>query len=318
MNLARRYALRRFVQGLCHTSVGLISLSHLDVNAEALASEASLDKKGIQKEHSKLESTALPLVLPETLSSLDRLKGKPSDYYVSEKLDGVRAYWNGRQLLFRSGRVVAAPAWFVQNFPGDIELDGELWMDRGKFEELSAAVRRLQPNHEEWRQIKFCLFELPHGKGEYSTRYWELQSLVKRLRVPWLTFVEQVEFATLSAINHHFLDLTKAGAEGLVLHAKQASFVGTRSGVMLKYKPFFDAEAQVVRHIEGSGKYRGKLGAYLVENRDGLRFKIGSGFSDEMRDKPLPIGAWLTYRYRELNPSGMPRFATYLREYDAD
>ncbi|WMW82415.1 DNA ligase [Undibacterium cyanobacteriorum] len=318
MNQPRRYVLRRFVQGLGHTSVGLISLFHLNVISEALASEVSHDKRRVQKQARKLESTALPLVLPETLSSLDRLKGKPSDYYVSEKLDGVRAYWNGKQLLFRSGRVIPAPSWFVQDFPVDIELDGELWMARGKFEELSAAVRRSQLDHDEWRQIKFCLFELPHGKGEFSNRYLELQSLVKRLRVPWLHIVDQVEFATLAAINNHFHDLTKAGAEGVVLHAKQASFIGARNAAMFKYKPFFDAEAQVVRHLEGSGKYQGKLGAYLVENRDGLRFKIGSGFSDEMRDKPLPVGTWLTYRYRELNPSGVPRFATYLREYDAD
>ncbi|MDP3031565.1 MAG: DNA ligase, partial [Rhodocyclaceae bacterium] len=59
-----------------------------------------------------------------------------SQYWVSEKLDGVRAYWDGRQLRFRSGNVILAPAWFIAALPAH-SLDGELWLGRGTFERLS-------------------------------------------------------------------------------------------------------------------------------------------------------------------------------------
>ena len=62
------------------------------------------------------------------------------DYWVSEKLDGVRGRWDGRRLWTRGGYPVDAPAWFTAGWP-DVAMDGELWMGRGRFEETSTLVR---------------------------------------------------------------------------------------------------------------------------------------------------------------------------------
>ncbi|MDB5742325.1 MAG: dependent ligase, partial [Polaromonas sp.] len=75
---------------------------------------------------------------------------------------------------------------------------------------------------------------------------------------------------------------------------------------------------RVVAHLPGQGKYSGKLGALLVEmpplaGRPPQRFKLGTGFSDVQRDHPPAIGARVTYRFRGLNDSGIPRFASFVR-----
>ena len=91
----------------------------------------------------------------------------PKAYLVSEKLDGVRALWDGTTLRFRSGRAVAVPAWFLAALP-NTPLDGELWMGRRSFDVLSGAVRRIEPVDAEWRRITYRVFALPAGEGAFE------------------------------------------------------------------------------------------------------------------------------------------------------
>jgi len=73
------------------------------------------------------------------------------------------------------------------------------------------------------------------------------------------------------------------------------------------------AEAVVVGHLPGKGRLAGMLGALLVETPDGRRFRLGTGFSDEERREPPPLGATVTYRYFGKTRNGVPRFASFLR-----
>ena len=85
---------------------------------------------------------------PLMLAEIYREDVNPADYWVSEKLDGVRAYWDGSRLLFRSGQTIQAPDWFTRELPRTA-LDGELWIGRGQFEKLSplfAGSNRWMPN----------------------------------------------------------------------------------------------------------------------------------------------------------------------------
>lgn len=91
----------------------------------------------------------------------------PTPYLVSEKYDGVRALWDGRVLRSRAGNAFAAPAWFLAKLPKQ-PLDGELWIGRGQFEKLSGAVRKTTPQDDEWRQIKYMVFELPDAQKVLS------------------------------------------------------------------------------------------------------------------------------------------------------
>lgn len=240
----------------------------------------------------------------------------PRAYWVSEKLDGVRAYWDGRQLYFRSGRVVAAPDWFTRDFPAQA-LDGELWLGRGEFERLSGIVRKLEPVDAEWRQVRYMLFELPDAAGDFTARKDQLQQLVGTAGVPWLQAVEQFRIADRQTLQARLDHVVAAGGEGLMLHRADAPYHAGRSDDLLKLKPFLDREARVVAYLPGKGRNAGRLGALLVEDEGGHRFRIGSGFSDAQRDQPPPLGSQITYRYRGLTAKGLPRFPVFLRLREA-
>lgn len=252
-------------------------------------------------------AAAPPLLLAE------RYQGgiEPAQYLVSEKLDGVRAHWDGKQLRFRSGNAIHAPAWFVAALP-DQAVDGELWLGRGTFARLSGIVRRTTPDDAEWREVRYMLFELPAAPGTFTERATRLNALVAG-RAPWLQVVEQFRVGDDKALKTRLAEVVRGGGEGLMLHRADAPYETGRSAALLKVTPWLDAEARVVAHLPGKGKYAGMLGALRVEMPDGRRFALGSGFSDRQRRKPPPIGAQVTYRYRELTRDGIPRFARFLR-----
>jgi DNA ligase 1 len=235
-----------------------------------------------------------------------------SRYWVSEKLDGVRAQWDGCTLRFRGGGIVPAPAWFSANFPS-VPLDGELWIARGRFDALSGVVRRIEPVDAEWRQVRYLIFELPGAAGDFSARIRQMQAIVAEAGVPWLRVVEQTRVADRAALMLHLDAVVHAGGEGLMLHRADAPYLTGRNDALLKLKPWQDAEAVVVGYLAGNGKYQGMIGALQVEMPDGQRFRVGSGLTDALRRQPPPIGTRITYRYQHLTKSGLPRFPRYLR-----
>ena len=235
-----------------------------------------------------------------------------SRYLVSEKFDGVRAVWDGTTLRFRSGREVAAPAWFIAKLPAT-PLDGELWLARGKFDELSGIVRKAQPVDDEWQRVSYLIFELPGASGSFAERYARITELVRHTGWGPLQAVEQVRLATRRALDAKLAATVKSGGEGLMLHLAGAPYVTGRSDVLLKMKRLHDTEGVVVAHLPGKGKYSGMMGALQIEMPDGRRFKLGTGFTDAVRKNPPPPGSTVTYTYRDFTSSGLPRFASFLR-----
>ena len=236
----------------------------------------------------------------------------PAAYLVSEKFDGVRAYWDGRALWFRGGGRIPAPAWFLERLP-PVPLDGELWMGRGRFEELSGEVRREQPREDAWRRIRYLVFELPGAPGPFEARARAIEALVARVGWPQLEAVAQTRVKDRAELQARLRDVLKAGGEGLMLHRADAPYATGRSDALLKLKPLLDAEAVVVGHIPGKGRLAGLVGALEVETPEGRRFRIGSGLTDALRRNPPALGATVTYTYRGLTRTGLPRFPAFLR-----
>jgi DNA ligase-1 len=236
----------------------------------------------------------------------------PGNYLVSEKYDGVRAIWDGKILRFRSGRAVNVPAWFASKLPAQA-LDGELWLARGRFDVLSGIVRKAEPQDEEWRQIKYMIFELPDAPGTFAERARRIREIVAKAKWPQLVAVEQFRVADRAALKRKLDEAVRGGGEGLMLHLAEAPYVTGRSDVLLKLKPLQDTEAIVVEHIPGKGKYLGMMGALRVKTAEGKLFLIGTGFTDQVRKNPPPVGTTITYTYRGLSKTGLPRFASYLR-----
>jgi len=234
-----------------------------------------------------------------------------SEYLVSEKLDGVRGYWDGTQLFTRSGRLISTPQWFTYGFP-DYALDGELWMGRGTFEQISSLIRSKHPSQELWREVKFMVFDLPSHRQVFAERY----AVARRelaTRSVYLSVIEQKEFASVQALDTWFSHVIEQGGEGLMLHHNQSLYLSGRNKDVIKLKPLYDAEARVVGHQEGQGKFNGMLGALVVETPSGIRFKLGTGFTVSERRHPPEVGSMVTYQYSGLTQKGTPRFASFLR-----
>ena len=236
----------------------------------------------------------------------------PSLYLVSEKLDGVRAIWDGAALRFRSGRPIAAPAWFLAGLPAQA-LDGELWLERKRFDRLSGTVRKTNPVDAEWRALRYMVFDAPVSEAPFETRVQLLQSVVQRANQPWLVAMEQTRLASSTGLQTRLQQVAALGGEGLVLHRLDAPWQPGRSEAVRKLKLQPDEEARVVAHVAGKGKFDGQMGALLLEMPSGQRFALGTGFSAADRAHPPAIGAQVTYRYRDRTPQGIPKFASYLR-----
>lgn len=235
-----------------------------------------------------------------------------SRYLVSEKLDGVRARWDGRTLTSRAGNIIPAPAWFTHAWPQQ-PLDGELWSSRSNFDTISAIIRRTPADDAQWRTLRFMAFDLPASPGTFEHRIAAMRKLIHGTGNPHLAVIAQQRFADAASLHTHLRQVVAAGGEGLMLHHQDNVYVHGRSDGLLKLKLFDDAEARVVGHVPGKGKYEGMTGALQVQSEDGRRFRIGSGLSDAQRAHPPAIGSLVTYRYNGLTVYGLPRFARFLR-----
>lgn len=234
------------------------------------------------------------------------------DYWVSEKYDGVRALWNGKQLISRGGNIYHAPKWFIKSFPKQ-KLDGELWINRQSFEHVVSTVRDKTPDEKAWKAVKYMVFDIPESPLTFNSRLQKLKALVPKLDIPWLQIVKQWKVKNHQELMSQLASITKNGAEGLMLHRGSSRYKGKRSGDLLKVKSYQDAEAIVIEHIAGKGKYTNYLGALLVETPSGIQFKVGTGFSDFERKNPPLIGETISYQYHGVTKNGVPRFASFLR-----
>ncbi|PJJ97695.1 DNA ligase [Lysobacteraceae bacterium NML91-0213] len=237
-------------------------------------------------------------------------------YWVSEKLDGVRARWDGTALWTRGGMRIRPPAWFTRGWPAQA-MDGELWSGRNRFDEVSALVRASDGgDRSAWRGVRFLVFDLPGEDVGFEARIARMRRLLDAAGIDWLRPVRQRRFADRAALDAHFHAVLAAGGEGLMLHHRDARYRSGRSELLLKYKPHDDAEARVIAHLPGQGRHAGRLGALLVELPDGRQLRLGSGLTDDQREAPPAIGSWVTYRHSGLTTRGLPRFARFLRVRD--
>lgn len=253
-----------------------------------------------------IKPTAPELLLAETWDgALD-----PAGWWLSEKLDGVRAYWDGKQFLSRLGNRYFAPGWFTAGLP-DVPLDGELWLARKQFQRTVSIVRR-QDATELWREVKFLVFDAPQIREPFEHRVQYLSDLFRGAPSEWAALHAQAACRGLAHLRGELSRIESLGGEGVMLRQPGSLYESRRSSTLLKVKTFHDAEARVVEHQPGTGRHKGRLGALLIELPDGTSIAVGTGLSDAERENPPPLGSTITFRYQELSTGGVPRFPTYV------
>ncbi len=247
-----------------------------------------------------------PLLLAESWDNATDL----TDWWMSEKLDGVRAYWDGKQFLSRQGNLYHAPDWFFEGLPA-VPLDGELWIDRKKFQRTVSIVRR-QDKSELWKEVRFLVFDAPAAAGGFEERLACLQEALGGGAAKFARQHAHERCKNLEALRAELARIEALGGEGLMLRQPGSKYVAGRSATLLKVKTFHDAEAIVVGHQAGAGRHQGRVGALLVRLPNNTEFAIGTGFSDRERENPPSVGAIVTFRYQELSETGVPRFPSWV------
>jgi DNA ligase-1 len=248
---------------------------------------------------------APPLLLAHRWEQQD-----PTGWWMSEKLDGVRAYWDGKRFVSRLGNQYVAPAWFVEGLP-DFPLDGELFAGRGRFQQAVSVARRMDAG-EAWRALSFVIFDAPAVDAGFEDRIAHLEAHFTKRPFPLARVLDHRPCKGHDDLAEELRRIEELGGEGLMLRRPGSRYEVGRSETLLKVKSFLDTEARIVGHQPGTGRHKGRLGAFEVELPDGTRFKVGTGMSDAERERPLPVGEVITVRYQELTDAGVPRFPTYV------
>jgi len=237
-----------------------------------------------------------------------------AEYWVSEKLDGVRARWDGKQLISKNGNLLHAPDWFIEDFP-EVTLDGELWLARGQYQQTTSIVSRKAP-HAGWQKIKLMVFDLPDNPDPFSERVTAMRHMALQLRTPYLNFIEQFRVESSNELKQKLDQVVAEGGEGLMLHHQDNLYQHGRSNRLLKLKPYDDAEAVVIGYRPGKGQFSGKMGSLKVRTENGKEFYIGTGFSQREREDPPPLGSLISFRHQGYTDKGLPRFAVFIRIRD--
>lgn len=252
-----------------------------------------------------------PVLLAHSWDTAQDLTG----WWMSEKLDGVRCWWDGERFISRLGNQYHAPRWFTEKLP-KTTLDGELWMGRKLFQQTVGAVKKMNPVDAEWQKLKFMVFDAPAHPEVFEARVEHLRGIL--VGVPYVEVVDHIPCKGIDHIKRSLKGVTSQGGEGLMLRQPASKYEAGRSNSLLKVKEFFDAEGTVTGYEPGKGKHKGRVGAIMLLSDDGKAFKAGTGLSDRQREKPPAIGSRVTYRYQELTPDGIPRFPVFVsaRDYE--
>ena len=239
----------------------------------------------------------------------------PTGFFLSEKLDGMRAVWDGSVMYSRNGKEVDVPHDLLDQLPNGIALDGELWGGRGNFQPTMSIVKRgtAPDNRPNWNRIQYKVFDAPKVNGPFQTRLNAAAEALRNSGCMWASMLEQVRCKGGGHVTEEFKRITKAGGEGIMLRDAQAPYQGGRSPQLRKLKPWIDEEATVTGIHLGTGKNAGRMGSLSCKNKEGKTFRVGSGFTEAQRDNPPRIGTEITYKYQELTNDGKPRFPIFLR-----
>lgn len=249
-----------------------------------------------------------PILLAHPWDTLSDVSG----WWMSEKLDGVRAYWDGKQFISRQGNVYMAPDWFIEDLPDDVHLDGELWLGRKMFQKAVSIVRRMDKN-DQWKDIKFLVFDAPKLAEPFEARIAFIRQFLDERQTKYAEPHVHTRCESTDHLKEELARVEALGGEGLMLRKPGSKYEVGRSYTLLKVKSFFDADAVVIEHLPGAGRHKGRMGALNVQMADGTKFSVGTGFSDAQRDNPPAVGAIISFRYQELTDAGVPRFPSFLR-----
>lgn len=252
-------------------------------------------------------ATELHLQKARTYTGKENITG----WVMSEKLDGIRGCWDGKRLLTRKGVLLHPPPWFIENFPA-FELDGELWSKQGEFEFIQSVVLDATPGPG-WEKINYHIFEVPNAAGTFLHRLDRAKQWFKSHPAAHVRVIPQTLIHSTSDLDRFFLDVVSRGGEGVIVKNPEKPYHTGRSAHVLKVKKARDMEGLVIGINKGKGKYENAMGSLTLKLENGVIFKLGTGFTDAVRNNPPAVGTIVTFKYHGFSKNRVPKFASFLR-----
>jgi DNA ligase 1 len=237
----------------------------------------------------------------------DKQKHEINNWLMSEKLDGIRAYWDGKDLYTKNGNKIYVPIWFIKNFP-NFELDGELWSKRNDFENIQNIVLDKIPSSK-WKEITYNIFEVPNAKGNFEERLSIIENYLDKNPNNPIKIIPQIRCKNQENLERYLQELVNKKAEGIIIKNPNIEYFTGRSDEILKVKKFEDDEALVI----GLNYKNKKFKSLKVKLENEVVFNLGGGFSDKERLKPPKIGDIVTFKYYGFTKNNKPKFASFLR-----
>ncbi|MGM0623996.1 MAG: DNA ligase [Campylobacterota bacterium] len=241
---------------------------------------------------------------PQTYTQDDNVTG----WLMSEKLDGIRGYWDGKQLLSKNGNLLNPPTWFIKNFP-PFALDGELWSKRGEFEKIQSIVLTKEPS-KRWQALSYNIFEVPHAKGDFVNRLQKAKEWFSQHPNPYVHIIAQHRCKNKAHLQKYLDNIVAKGGEGVIVKDPDKPYSSGRSSALFKVKKTYDMEGIVTGH---NLRDDGSLKSLQIRLQNGVNFNLGTGFSDVQRADPPKIGQLVTFKYYGFTKNGKPKFASFLR-----
>ncbi|EAH7654930.1 DNA ligase [Campylobacter coli] len=265
---------------------------------------------------------ASDILLLNKISEQEIQKKNFNGYLMSEKLDGVRGIWEAGKFKTRQDNPIHTPSYFTYNFPS-FKLDGELWIARAKFDEVSALIRSDSLDSSLWKSVTYNVFDVPNACEEFklapctlSNRLKVLERYLQQNPNPYIKIIKQIPIKDQEHLKEFYKDIIFNKGEGVVIRKDFAPYEKGRSKNALKLKPYEDAECKVIAYTEGKGKFQGKIDALLCQMPNDRVIKIGSGLKDKDRENPPKIGSIVTYKFNGLTKNSLPRFPVFLHIRD--
>ena len=238
----------------------------------------------------------------------DKSKHNITNWYMSEKLDGIRAYWNGKEFISKNGNKIYAPFWFTKDFP-PFELDGELWSKREDFENIQNIVLDETPTTK-WNELTYNIFEVPNTNGNFDKRLEKIKLWLEKNPNKFIKIIPQKICKNESDLDNYLKELIAKKAEGIILKNPNLDYFTGRNENILKVKKFYDEEGLVIGlNYSKEGKFK----SLKLKLENGIIFNLGGGFSNIQRLNPPKIGDIVTFKYYDLTKNNKPKFASFLR-----
>ncbi len=230
-----------------------------------------------------------------------------STWVMSEKLDGIRGYWDGDAFYTKGGKRLSPPLEFTQGFP-PFGLDGELWTKRQDFENIQSQVLAVGSR---WEGISYHIFEVPNAKGGFLQRLKKARAWFKIHSNQNVKIIPQYHCPDKKSLNTYLEQIIAKGGEGVMIKNPNLPYTAGRTSTMLKVKKAQDMEGIVVGinwHTDNK-----HLKSLILKLKNGVEFKLGNGFTKSQRLNPPSVGANVTFKYYGFSKYGKPKFASFIR-----